>query len=92
MLHSMRKAFRGELLEVLVDAEAAVGQPAKWLLLALQSLHENIIRDIRSKEYDKPTPIQAQGIPVGMSGRYTTGLLPSCVAAPLDAILLVSQA
>lgn len=37
------------------------------------NLHENIMRDIREREYQSPTPIQAQGIPIGLSGRDILG-------------------
>ena len=60
-----------------LNGRGSSGPPCQLFGLALQSLHENIIRDIRSKEYDKPTPIQAQGIPVGMSGRCASGPLSS---------------
>lgn len=35
---------------------------------APQNLHPNIITDIRLHKYDVPTPIQAQGIPIALSG------------------------
>jgi len=37
------------------------------------NLHINILKDIRDKEYEKPTPIQAQGVPVGLLGRDILG-------------------
>ncbi len=39
----------------------------------LQNLHENIMRDIKHKKYDKPTPIQAQGIPIALKGNDVLG-------------------
>ena len=41
--------------------------------VGLQNLHENIMRDIKHKQYDKPTPIQAQGIPIALKGRDVLG-------------------
>lgn len=37
------------------------------------NLHEDIIQDIRYHDYEKPTPIQTQGIPVALSGRDILG-------------------
>ena len=39
----------------------------------LQNLHENIMRDITYKQYDKPTPIQAQGVPLALKGKDVLG-------------------
>jgi ATP-dependent RNA helicase DDX5/DBP2 len=41
--------------------------------LLLQNLHENIISDIKHHKYETPTPIQAQGVPVALSGRDILG-------------------
>ena len=38
-----------------------------------QNLHANILADIASHNYETPTPIQAQGIPVALSGRDVLG-------------------
>lgn len=40
---------------------------------APQNLHANIMLDIRQREYQSPTPIQAQGIPLVLSGRDVLG-------------------
>jgi len=37
------------------------------------NLHPNIMLDIRERAYQSPTPIQAQGIPIGLSGRDILG-------------------
>jgi len=37
------------------------------------SLHQNIITDIAHHKYETPTPIQAQGIPIALSGRDILG-------------------
>ncbi|GBF96354.1 ATP-dependent RNA helicase-like [Raphidocelis subcapitata] len=37
------------------------------------NLHENILADITAHKYETPTPIQAQGIPVALSGRDILG-------------------
>jgi ATP-dependent RNA helicase DDX5/DBP2 len=39
----------------------------------LQNLHQNILTDITAHKYETPTPIQAQGIPVALSGRDILG-------------------
>jgi ATP-dependent RNA helicase DDX5/DBP2 len=39
----------------------------------MQNLHENIIADIKHHKYETPTPIQAQGIPVALSGSDILG-------------------
>ena len=41
--------------------------------LHTQNLHANVMLDIRQREYQSPTPIQAQGIPVALSGRDILG-------------------
>ena len=38
-----------------------------------QNLHQNILDDIAAHKYETPTPIQAQGIPVSLSGRDILG-------------------
>jgi len=38
------------------------------------NLHENIMRDIAFHEYDKPTPIQCQAIPIALSHRDILGI------------------
>jgi ATP-dependent RNA helicase DDX5/DBP2 len=43
------------------------------LLSVPQNLHDNIIADIQHHKYETPTPIQAQGIPVALSGRDILG-------------------
>lgn len=50
-----------------VTAECCVGCPC------LQNLHANIMLDIREREYQSPTPIQAQGMPIALSGRDILG-------------------
>lgn len=35
-----------------------------------QSLHSNIITDIAHHKYETPTPIQCQGIPIALSGKW----------------------
>lgn len=42
-------------------------------LVRSQNLHPNIMLDIRERAYQSPTPIQAQGIPIGLSGRDILG-------------------
>ncbi|MEW5298857.1 MAG: hypothetical protein WDW36_001934 [Sanguina aurantia] len=37
------------------------------------NLHQNILTDIASHKYETPTPIQAQGIPIALSGRDILG-------------------
>jgi ATP-dependent RNA helicase DDX5/DBP2 len=39
----------------------------------VQNLHEQILADIAHHKYETPTPIQAQGIPVALSGRDILG-------------------
>ena len=39
----------------------------------MQNLHANIMLDIREREYQSPTPIQAQGMPIALSGRDILG-------------------
>lgn len=39
----------------------------------MQNLHDNIQADISRHKYETPTPIQAQGIPVALSGRDILG-------------------
>jgi ATP-dependent RNA helicase DDX5/DBP2 len=41
--------------------------------LPFQNLHRNIQADIRSHEYESPTPIQSQAMPVALSGRDILG-------------------
>lgn len=41
--------------------------------MLLQNVHAQIQQDIVHKGYDKPTPIQAQGTPVALSGRDILG-------------------
>lgn len=41
--------------------------------LPVQNLHANIMLDVRERAYQSPTPIQAQGIPIGLSGRDILG-------------------
>jgi len=41
--------------------------------MCVQNLHTNIMLDIRQREYQSPTPIQAQGIPLVLSGRDVLG-------------------
>ena len=41
--------------------------------LWVQNLHPNIMMDIREREYQSPTPIQAQGMPIALSGRDILG-------------------
>mmetsp|Transcript_13117 Transcript_13117/g.15863 ORF Transcript_13117/g.15863 Transcript_13117/m.15863 type:complete len:600 (-) Transcript_13117:184-1983(-) len=38
------------------------------------NLHANIMLDVRYHEYEKPTPIQSQAIPVALSGRNILGI------------------
>ncbi len=42
-------------------------------LLRAQNLHSNIIEDIAHHKYETPTPIQAQGIPIALSGSDILG-------------------
>ncbi|KXZ51496.1 hypothetical protein GPECTOR_12g459 [Gonium pectorale] len=37
------------------------------------NLHENIVADIMHHKYETPTPIQAQGLPIALSGRDILG-------------------
>jgi len=39
----------------------------------LQCLHSSIIKDIALREYARPTPIQAQAMPVALSGKDLLG-------------------
>ena len=43
------------------------------LFLIFQSLHTSIMKDIALHEYTRPTPIQAQAMPVALSGRDLLG-------------------
>lgn len=38
-----------------------------------QNLHPNIVADIQHHKYETPTPIQAQGLPIALSGRDILG-------------------
>lgn len=37
-------------------------------------LHKNIMQDVRYHDYEKPTPIQSQAIPISLSGRDILGI------------------
>lgn len=37
------------------------------------NLHANLLKDLASKNYERPTPIQAQGVPVALNGRDILG-------------------
>lgn len=43
------------------------------LVLFAQCLHQSIMKDIAFHEYTTPTPIQAQAMPVALSGRDLLG-------------------
>lgn len=47
--------------------------PTTVLPSSQQNLHQNILTDIASHKYETPTPIQAQGIPIALSGRDILG-------------------
>ncbi|WIA13020.1 hypothetical protein OEZ85_006630 [Tetradesmus obliquus] len=59
-----------------VDVEVPEGQPPAAAPIESfidMNLHENIISDIKHHKYETPTPIQAQGVPVALSGRDILG-------------------
>ncbi|KAF6260713.1 P-loop containing nucleoside triphosphate hydrolase protein [Scenedesmus sp. NREL 46B-D3] len=59
-----------------VDVEVPEGQPPAAAPIESfidMNLHENIISDIKQHKYETPTPIQAQGVPVALSGRDILG-------------------
>lgn len=56
-----------------IFAHCYLQAPCLIKCLFLQNLHENIMRDITYKQYDKPTPIQAQGVPLALKGKDVLG-------------------
>lgn len=59
------------LAHLLLPAPPPSGAP--WSPTPQQNLDPNILRDIRAHGYDRPTPIQAQGVPVSLTGRDILG-------------------
>lgn len=61
-------------LNVTVDVEPDQPPPlAPIECFEDMNLHPNIITDIAFHKYEKPTPIQCQGIPIGLCGRDILG-------------------
>lgn len=60
-----------ERLSISVEGETSTSVPLE--AFDDMNLHENIMRDIKHKQYDKPTPIQAQGIPIALKGNDVLG-------------------
>eukprot|EP00959_Pyramimonas_sp_CCMP1952_P418639 8770040-Pyramimonas_sp.AAC.1 len=74
MSDKMILEVRGRL-NVQVDAPET-GKPAASPIESFEdmNLHQNIMIDIAYHEYEKPTPIQCQAIPIALSGRDILGI------------------
>merc|ERR1719223_1422544 len=62
-----------------LNVQVEVSEGAKPAASPIESfedmnLHEHIMRDIAFHEYDKPTPIQCQAIPIALSHRDILGI------------------
>eukprot|EP00241_Pyramimonas_parkeae_P015264 CAMPEP_0114316298 /NCGR_PEP_ID=MMETSP0059-20121206/23111_1 /TAXON_ID=36894 /ORGANISM="Pyramimonas parkeae, Strain CCMP726" /LENGTH=561 /DNA_ID=CAMNT_0001442185 /DNA_START=97 /DNA_END=1782 /DNA_ORIENTATION=- len=62
-------------LNLLVEVDEGSGPaPSPIESFDDMNLHQQIMLDIRYHEYEKPTPIQSQAIPIALSGRDILGL------------------
>jgi ATP-dependent RNA helicase DDX5/DBP2 len=66
-----RQETRTRLNIVVDDTEGSAVPPIESF--DDMNLHANIMLDIREREYQSPTPIQAQGMPIALSGRDILG-------------------